>query len=259
MKKKLAVVTGGGSGIGRCTALSLAQKGVHVIVIGRQLEALQGTQLYMSDDIITPLVADLSEPEEWEQISRKLPEGSIDYLVHCAAILGPFANMKHVSYKHWRETICINAEAPLFLTQALIPRLSQGRVLFVSSDAADIPLGHLGSYCGSKVLLRMIKRVLKVDLSRENIVFSSISPGAVDTRMQTVLRQQSEEDLPVVGIFKKLAEDGILISPSKVADYIVWLLLEADRGIFSSIDEWNFQIKEHLDLWSKNRIRDHDE
>jgi NAD(P)-dependent dehydrogenase (short-subunit alcohol dehydrogenase family) len=254
MSKPLAIVTGGGSGIGRYTALSLARQGIHVVVIGRRLEALRGTQAYAPRESITPLVADLSKPEQWALIGEQLPEGPIDFLVHSAGILGPFCNMGNVTYEQWRETITINAEAPLFLTQALLPKLSKGRVLFVSSGAADLPISHLGGYCGSKVLLRMIKRMLALDLGTDGLVFSALSPGAVDTHMQGNLRRQSNLDFPAVDYFKQLADEDQLILPSMVARYITWLLLGADRGLFASVDEWNFQAQEHFDLWSNSLL-----
>ena len=253
MRKKLAIVTGGGSGIGRCTALALARQGVDVVIVGRNLESLRGTQAYAPDKSIIPLVADLSNNENWNTICKLLPEGPIDYLVHNAATLGPLKNIKNISYKQWRETINTNAEAPLFLTQALLPRLSQGRILFISSGAADIPINHLAAYCCSKSLLKMIKRMLVSDLANENIAFSSFSPGVVDTGMQSQLRKQSKKDFPVVEIFRKIADEDELISPSTVADYISWLLLKVDRNVFSAVDNWDFQNQEHFELW----VNDH--
>lgn len=251
MNKPLAIVTGGGSGIGRYTALSLARLGVRVVVIGRRLEALRGTQAYAPEESITPLVADLSNPEQWGLISEQLPRGPIDFLVHNAATLGSFCNMGDVTHEQWRKTITTNAEAPLFLTQALLPRLAKGRVLFVSSGAADLPISHLGGYCGSKALLRMIKRMLALDLGTDGIVFSTLSPGVVDTHMQADLRSQSSRDFPAVDFFKQLADEDQLISPSLVARYITWLLLEADRGLFACVDEWNFNTQEHFDLCNR--------
>ncbi len=254
MNKPLAIVTGGGSGIGRATAQCLAQQGIHVVVIGRRLEVLLETKAYAPESI-TPLVADLSDPAQWAAISEQLPEGPVNYLVHSAATLGPFCNMEHITHEQWRETLTTNAEAPLFLTQALLPKLSKARVLFVSSGAADVPINHLGGYCSSKALLRMIKRMLILDLGTDDLVFSAISPGVVDTHMQGDLRRQSNEDFPAVDYFKQLKDADQLTQPSMVAQHVTWLLLGADSSQFASVDEWNFQTQEHFDLWNNNRLR----
>lgn len=252
MSKKLAIVTGGGSGIGRHTALALANQDIHVVIIGRNLEKLEETQSQALEGTITTLVADLSKPEQWTGISDQLPEGKIDFLVHNAATLGPFCNMSDLTLEQWRETIAVNAEAPLFLTQSLLPKLSEGRVLFVTSGAADIPLNHLGGYCCSKALLRMVKRMMAVDIFNKDIVCSAISPGVVDTNMQSDLREQTNHDFPAVGVFKQLAENGKLIHPDTVANYIAWLLLKADRVLYAATDEWNFELDEHLAMWKND-------
>jgi len=254
MNKPLALVTGGGSGIGRYTALALAQQGIHIVVIGRRLEALQETQAY-APEYITPLAVDLSKPEQWPLISEQLPEGPIDFLVHNAATLGPFCNMSHIKHEQWRETITTNAEAPLFLTQALLPKLSKARVLFVSSGAADVPINHLGGYCGSKALLRMIKKMLTLDLGTKDLVFSALSPGVVDTHMQGDLRRQSNQSFPAVDYFKQLADEGQLTPPAMVAQYITWLLLGAAPNLFASVEEWDFHTQEHFNLWRNSRLR----
>ena len=198
-------------------------------------------------------MSDLSKPEQWALIGEQLPEGPIDYLVHNAATIGPFCNMGELTLEQWRETIATNAEAPLFLTQALLPKLSKGRVLFVSSGAADMPINHLGGYCCSKALLRMIKRMLATDLSNKDIVFSAISPGVVDTNMQSELRHQSNQDFPAVDIFKQFADAGVLVHPETIAGYITWLLLKADRAVYADCDEWDFQSPAHYDLWNKSK------
>lgn len=141
-----------------------------------------------------------------------------------------------------------NLEAPLFLTQALIPHLkrclaeegaTKPRVLHVSSGAAETEFEGLGAYCISKAGLKMMYKVLAAELLRNNIaVVGSVRPGVVDTPMQNTAR---ESDFPFMKYFRDLHANGELDSPNNVAKYFHWLLTEVDDEEFSK-DEWDFYL-----------------
>jgi Dehydrogenases with different specificities (related to short-chain alcohol dehydrogenases) len=135
---------------------------------------------------------------------------------------------------------------PLFLTKALLPRLIPdnveeergGRVLHISSGAAHYPYRGWGAYCTSKAAFHMLYRSLALELSPLGVSVGSARPGVVDTPMQDLIRQKSEQELPDVSRFRQLKDQGTLMDPSEVAIFLDWLLNETNDVEFSE-KEWD--------------------
>ncbi|WP_086929615.1 SDR family NAD(P)-dependent oxidoreductase [Agarilytica rhodophyticola] len=246
--KSLAVVTGGSRGIGKALCLSLANQGVDVLAIGRDKSKLEEMQA-CAPDAIRYCVADLSHTEQWGKVVESVGDDKVSYLIHNAAKLGAVCEMNNLELQEWREVFTLNTEAPLFLTQLLLPQFTQSaRVLFVTSGAASYPLSGFGAYCCSKAAMDMVKKTLAADLEHQSIALSSILPGMVDTNMQQEIRNQDSQRFPVVELFKEAQSSGQLLTSEIVADFMTWLLTRVDTTTFKSTD-WDITNKEQLAYW----------
>eukprot|EP00756_Hemistasia_phaeocysticola_P059909 Hpha_TRINITY_DN3695_c0_g1::TRINITY_DN3695_c0_g1_i2::g.1134::m.1134 len=137
----------------------------------------------------------------------------------------------------------INVDAPLFLTQALLPQLEAGgggRVLHVSSGAAQNAYPGWGAYCTSKAALNMMYRMLAKELSPRGVHVGSARPGVVATPMQEVVRSASAEAFPALPMFIEMHEKGQLLPPEDVGMFLEWLLVGTTPEEFQA-DEWDIR------------------
>jgi len=232
-----AVVTGGGTGIGRALALELARRGLEVLVVGRRRPLLDAVCAEGAGRI-RAVSADVSLESGRAEVCAAVGDRPLYCLVHNAAVLLPVGPLSGVSLEAWRSAQAVNVEAPLFLTQSLLPQLPGGRVLHVSSGAAHHGYWGWGSYCVSKAALHMLYEVLREELAGCGIAVGSVRPGVVDTPMQALIREQSADDFPAIGRFRELHRRRQLLDPEAVARFMAALLLDAPVAAFSA-REWS--------------------
>ncbi|MGA0404041.1 MAG: SDR family NAD(P)-dependent oxidoreductase, partial [bacterium] len=184
---KHILITGGGTGIGRALAERFAAKGWRVTIVGRRLNLLQEVARDYPDKI-SIISADVGSIQDRQKIVAEA-KGTLDLLVHNAAVLGPVGPILDQSPEDWKSHMATNVEGPLFLTQALLPNLVENsRVVNISSGAAHQGIPGWGMYCTSKAALFMLGQLLKDELAQRNIWFGSVRPGIVDTPMQAEIR-----------------------------------------------------------------------
>ncbi len=246
MVAELAVVTGGGSGLGRAIAQRLAERGVEVIVLGRRSEPLEETAA-TAPDWIRAVAADVATQAGREAVVDAVGGRPVRALVHNAGILEPIGPLAGVRLEEWRHSQAVNVEAPLFLTQALLDDLPGGRVLHISSGAAHHGYPGWGAYCTSKAALYMVCQVLQLELADRGIAVGSLRPGVVDTPMQTLVREQPPERFPAVQRFVDLHASGQLEDPQEVALFVERLLFEVDADTLTA-REWSFTDPAHHEL-----------
>lgn len=244
----LVVITGGGTGLGRAIALNLGRRAYPLLIVGRRSEPLREAA-GMLDGACETIVADVSTEEGRAAIVAAVGARKIAMLVHNAGVLEPVGPLAEISLQAWRKAMAINLEAPLFLTQALLPRLAGGRVLHISSGAARNALAGWGAYCVSKAGLYMLYQMLNAE--RDDIAVGSVRPGVVDTPMQALIREQDEIRFPAVERFRALDRQGQLRSPDDVADFIAWVLTETSAEAFAA-HEWDINEPAHTSQWCKS-------
>jgi benzil reductase ((S)-benzoin forming) len=243
--KELVVVTGGGTGLGRAVALELGRRGYPLLVVGRRAEPLAETRR-LAETPCDVVAADAATEAGRAAVAAAVGDRRVGGLVHNAAVLTPVGPLAEVPLEGWREAIQVNLEAPLYLTQALLPRLGGGRILHISSGAAHYPLAGWGAYCVSKAALFMLYRMLNAE--RDDIAVGSVRPGIVDTPMQALIRAQDQSRFPAVERFRRLKREGQLRSPEEVASFIGWLLTETTADAFAA-DEWDIGNPDHTAGW----------
>ncbi len=246
---KHILITGGGTGIGRALAERFAAKGWRVTIVGRRLELLQEVARDYPDKI-SIISADVGSIQDRQKIVAEA-KGTLDLLVHNAAVLGPVGPILDQSPEDWKSHMETNVEGPLFLTQALLPNLVENsRVVNISSGAAHQGIPGWGMYCTSKAALFMLGQLLKDELAQRNIWFGSVRPGIVDTPMQAEIRALEPENFPMVEQFRQYKATGALVTSELVAQYLEWLLLEVS-GPQLGEREWDIRDAEWQSAWQK--------
>lgn len=247
-QEPIAVVTGGSGGVGAALCAELAHRGLGVLALGRDAERLEACRLRDPARIET-LCVDLTRPSERERVvAHCAAYDGVRFLVHAAAVIEPVVRADALREEQWQAAQAINVEAPLFLSLQLAPQLTGGRILHVSSGAAHTAVAGCLAYCATKAALHMIYRVLQLELAPRGIRVGSASPGSVDTPMQAALRGAAETDFPEVARFRALAAQERLISPTRSARFLAWLLLDAADALFCERD-WNIQDDALRPLW----------
>lgn len=242
------VISGGGTGIGAALAIELSRREFPVLIIGRHEKTLLQTAAHSK--LISICIADVSTVLGREQIINCLRDiKKIQALVHNAATIEPLSQLEFMTQANWHLALETNLNAPLFLTQALLAKLNEGRVLHISSGAAHEPVGAWGAYCVSKAALTMLTRCWQIE--RQKPAFASVMPGIVDTQMQALVRHNAVMDKEKTSFFQRLKSEKRLVTPETVASFLTWLLLDLDSEMYSS-KEWDIYDKSHHQAWLKS-------
>lgn len=182
---RVALVTGGGTGIGRAVALDLAKGGAEVVICGRRQEPLDETVSVMGGG--TAVTADLTNPESVESLAKHVlaEKGGIDILVNNAGFSSKIRSSRHIGAAEWRAVMDVNTLGPALLTRAFLPSLvkrGNGDVVMISSMAGLRPSIMAGvAYSAAKSAARAYMDVLYQEVRAEGVRCITIFPGEVDT------------------------------------------------------------------------------
>lgn len=243
---KISIVTGGGTGIGRALAIELAKSGRKVLIVGRRKSKLMETQSHYPQQI-SWLQADVSLNVDLKKIFDNINQ-PIEYLVQNAAVLGKIVHLSEISLDEWKKVMAINVDAPLFLTQLLLKKMDNTRVLHISSGAAHYAIAGWGAYCTSKAALMMIYELFKTEIPKEKAIFASVKPGIVDTDMQNLIRKADLKKMPHLVKFHDLFKENKLEPLSRVSKYLFWLLTQTKAEHYSA-KEWDIRDEAYQALW----------
>jgi NAD(P)-dependent dehydrogenase (short-subunit alcohol dehydrogenase family) len=182
LKNKIAVITGGNSGIGYATAKELKAQGATVIITGRRREAVEKAVAELG---ITGFVSDQSIVKQTEQLVSNISEqfGKIDILFINAGIVGtsPIEQATEVLFD---SIIDINFKGAYFTLNKFIPQLNEGAsVVFLSSNTASMNGATSSIYSSGKVALNAVMRIAAVELAPRGIRVNAVSPGPTKTEI----------------------------------------------------------------------------
>jgi len=206
---RVAVVTASTDGIGFAIARRLAREGAKVVVSSRKEQNVEKAvnELNKEGLNVTGVVCHVAKAEDRKKLfiaSEKL--GGLDILVSNAAVNPEIGGVLDASESAWDKIFDVNLKASYLLAKEALPQLrksKQGRIVFISTISAYVPLDVLGVYSVSKTALLGLTKAAANQLAPENITVNCVAPGVIKTRFATTLtksdatREQVLEKIPL--------------------------------------------------------------
>lgn len=227
LRGRVALVTGGGRGLGAATALALAEAGADVALLGRSesnLETVAGA-IRQRGRLAAWTVADVAAWTEVRDAITEMSEslGPIDILINNAATEGETTRLDEMDPEEWAAELAVNLTGPFLCARATIPAMRQrgwGRILNVTSGAGQRPIAGKSAYSIAKAGVDHFTRALAGELEGAGVAAIAVNPGMMDTEMQARLRSSPERDMDR---FRQAASTGMLRPPEEAAALLRWL------------------------------------
>ena len=235
---KVALVTGGGTGIGRAVARALVAEGAKVVVTGRREEPL--TQLAGEHpDAVRYITTDVTEKGAPANAVRFVIEqfDRLDVLVNNAG-LGNLAPLVELDDEALEQTLAVNVRGLLVTTREAIPHLSKsgGSVVNISSTLAQASMPGAAAYSGAKAAVERITSALAVELGPQGIRLNSVAPGITETDMSAGVPQEmldgmvAQTPLGRIGRPEDIAR-AVAFLASDDASWITGQVLQSSGGL----------------------------
>jgi glucose 1-dehydrogenase len=232
---KVAIVTGGDTGIGKAISVALAQEGARVVIdyhgdkkpaeeLVSYIEGFGGKAIVSA--------ADISKPDEVDELVKEATQafGGLDILVNNAGIeeKHPFIEMP---FDVFNKVLAVNLVGVWLCSQAAAKQMVQqkrgGRIINISSVHEELAMPTNAPYCAAKGGVKMLMRTIAVELAQYDITVNDVCPGAVDTPMDENLKENPEKyrallsEIPL----RRMAK------PEEIADLCVYLASDAGAYI----------------------------
>jgi NAD(P)-dependent dehydrogenase (short-subunit alcohol dehydrogenase family) len=218
---KIAVITGGSSGIGLATAQRFVDEGAYVFITGRRQSELDAAVKQIGKNNVTGVQGDVSNLEDLDRlyVTVKEQKGRIDVLFANAGI-GEFAPLGEISEAHFDKTFDINVKGLLFTVQKALPLFQDdggGSIILNASIAASKGVEALSVYNATKAAIRSFARTWTVELKHRKIRVKAISPGPIDTPGVNGLAQTKEQIEQIKTSLMASVPMGRMGNPDEVA------------------------------------------
>jgi len=201
LEHQVAIVTGGGRGIGRAIALRLAAEGAAVTVAGTGGDHLQATaeDIHARGGRALVSITDVAdEPRVERMVAATLDQfGRIDILVNNAGVTGPTAPVTSVSLEDWERTLAVNLSGAFLCAKHALPHLIRqrsGRIVNITSVAGQMGYALRAPYAASKWGMIGLTRTLALEAGEHGITVNAVAPGPVaGERMTRVIERRAAE------------------------------------------------------------------
>lgn len=191
---KIIIVTGAGDGIGKTAALTFAEHGATVVLMGRTLSKLESVYDTIEKNggptpAIFPINFEGANEHDYAQLKTAIEEtfGKADGVLLNAGELGPRTPLASYQLEQWEKVLHVNVTSQFLLAKSLLPLLEKsesGRMIFTSSTVGIKGKAYWGCYAVSKAASDNLMEVLADELEHTNIRVNSVNPGAVRTKMR---------------------------------------------------------------------------
>jgi NAD(P)-dependent dehydrogenase (short-subunit alcohol dehydrogenase family) len=182
LEGKIAVITGGSSGIGLATAQRFVDEGAHVVITGRREQELKEAAASIKTNV-TAVVGDVARLEDLDRLYAvvKNTHGHIDILFANAGA-GTIAPLPMATEAHFDQTFDVNVKGLFFTVQKALPLFKDGGSIILTSSVSNVlGLPGFSAYAASKAAVRNFARAWTLELKDRNIRVNCLSPGAIDT------------------------------------------------------------------------------
>jgi meso-butanediol dehydrogenase/(S,S)-butanediol dehydrogenase/diacetyl reductase len=224
---KVAIVTGGGTGIGRAIVERFVADGASVCITGRRVGLLEEVASALPSDQVKICAADVSDPAAVDRVvEAALSFGQgLQILVNNAGVDQEMAGVADLDLKEWNRVLEVNLTGPFLTMKASIPHMIEaggGSIINIASLAALVNPPRLPAYCVSKAGLVSLTKQAAVDYGVDKVRVNCVCPGATMTDMFRGGMTQFADacDLPVDDIFRTFSQDipmKRVSSPSEMA------------------------------------------
>jgi NAD(P)-dependent dehydrogenase (short-subunit alcohol dehydrogenase family) len=243
LKNKIAIVTGGGTGIGRAIALAFASEGATVVVAARTLSKLEevAESIRSRGGRAKVIQTDISDQKQVQRmVTQTLNEyGQIDILVNNGSIVTPAANLVDMNLDDWNKVLAVNLTGTMLCSREVLkPMITRksGSIINIGSEAGRTGYPMRIPYCVSKWGVVGFTEALAIEVGKHNIRVNCVSPGAVKgERIDNVIKVRANAlGISSNELMEKLKTQNSLerlVDPSEVATAALFLASEEASAI----------------------------
>lgn len=233
---KIAAVTGAASGIGRATAVMLAQLGAEVLLLDRNLAGAQAAARGLAKASAHQL--DVTREAEWQAVGAMIAErhGRLDVLVNSAGI-ATFDRVDEAMFETYRQAFAINVEGSLHgmaMALGFMRKAGKGAIVNIASTAALKGNPAMASYGASKSAIAHFTRSAACELNRagSDVRVNAVLPGFTETAMAQAVYDRFDDKLGGREVTMNVFTSGRAADPEEIANMVVFLA--SDRASFIS-------------------------
>lgn len=241
LQDRIALITGGGRGIGRSIALAFAREGAGIVVAARTFTQVEGVAQEITDQFHSKALAiacDVSDVKSVEAMFARTAEffgRGVDILVNNAGI-AQSAPIGKTDDELWDRHLAINLSGSFYCTRAALPAMAErgwGRIINMASIAGKTGAPYIAAYSASKHGLLGLTRSTALELAAKGITANAICPGYVDTVMTTrgienITRKTGRSAEEAMEAIRRMSPQNRLVTSEEVA--ALALLLASEEG-----------------------------
>jgi len=242
LKGKIALVTGGGRGIGEACAIALAEAGADVVVCSRS----SGEINFVAEKIramgrgTLAVVCDVTDAGQVRRMAEQVDSqfGPVEILVSNAGLGRSHRFVDHPD-ELWDQMLAVNLTSVYHVTKAFVPKMIEmrrGRVINIASVMSKIGGKYVAAYTAAKHGVLGLTRALAVELAGHNITVNAVCPGYVNTPMTddnvaNIVAKTGMTEVEAREALERLNPQNRMIEPGEVASMVVTLASDISRGI----------------------------
>jgi len=232
---RLALITGGGRGIGEAIALCFAAEGAQLVLAARSGDELElvAASCRAAGAKCSTHVVDVSVRDEVQRLVQE--SGPVDVLVNCAGTYGPIGPLPENDMDEWERGLRVNLMGTVYACRAVIPGMIQrgrGSIINLSGGGATAPLPNFSLYAVSKAAVARLTDTLAAELAGTGVRVNAIAPGAIDTRLQDDVLAAGDRAGALFGRMQTMRNTGEGATPPDVpARLALFLASDASAGL----------------------------